>query len=252
MKLVPRGLAALGATLALSAVAPLAGAASSASSVLITSFSYTTSAGTLSWSDPYQSFSVLALNAGGLLGAKSDYYETDDYGFVAIGATTSSSSGAGSTTTPQTFWATANTVSSTGAITNLPNQAEATAIQSGSFTLSGAGTVTFTVGYKLDVASPGGNASTDYGSALLAFDLGDGDGNSGGNRTDGLMSFAQGSGIGSRSGSFTLTVDLASGETGFYNLQGHALAFSNAWLLMTGGLFGMALLMRQRRRQDEL
>jgi hypothetical protein len=68
---------ALGVAVALacSGVAALAGD----SSVLITDFSYVSSAGTLTWLDPFQSFQTTALNGGGLFGSKSDSFETDDY-----------------------------------------------------------------------------------------------------------------------------------------------------------------------------
>jgi hypothetical protein len=247
----------LRATLGLAA-ALLAGPAlaqASSSSVFITSFGVSTSGGTLAWSDPYQSFSTSALEAGGLLGADSDSYEVGDWGFAIAGANTPHAIAAVSTTTPQTFWASADASSSFGPATNLPNEAETRALQSGAFSLSGAGSVTFSIGYELAVSAPGGNALTDYGSALLNFELADTDGSSGGSLADALNSFALASGVGSRSGSFTLTLDLAAGELGFYNLQGSALAFATAsavpepesWLLLACGMAGMAAWVRTRR-----
>src|SRR4051812_14256253 len=118
MKLEARGFAALGVAVTLLGSVTAADAASSTASVLVTSFSYTTSGGTLNWSDPYQSFAATALNAGGLLGASTDAFETEDFGLAIAGASTSRANAAVSTTMPQTFWASAETVTSTGAVTN--------------------------------------------------------------------------------------------------------------------------------------
>ena len=260
MRITSTGLASA-ATAALAAAligaAPHAGAATSASSVLITSFSYSASAGLLSWADPYQSFAASALEAGGLLGASTESFETDDYLPAIAGGNTAHASAAASTTTAQTFWATASTSSSLGAAFQMPHQANATVGQSGTFRLSTPGTVTFVVGYQLNVAATQGNAVTDYGSALLAFNLSDADGSSGGQASDALQSFAQASGSGARNGRFTFTVDLSTGEAGFYTLSGSAIAFSSAsavpepqtWLLMAGGALVLALRTRRSVRR---
>jgi hypothetical protein len=250
----PTRLPAWALSLALLTSAGAAAAATNTASVLITSFSATTSAGSLSWTDPYQSFAANALNAGGLLGADSDVFSLEHYGFAIAGASTSTSTAAISTTAPQTFWATASSASSFGLPTNLPNQADSKVLQSGSFAVTQAGTVTFTIGYTLAVSAVGGNAATDYGLSSIAFDLA-GTTPGGGALTDSLASFAQASGAASRSGSFTLTLALAPGATGFYTLQGGALAFATAaavpepagWLLLSAGL--SALLLRRRLTQ---
>ena len=244
---------ALGVAVALacSGVAALAGD----SSVLITDFSYVSSAGTLTWLDPFQSFQTTALNGGGLFGSKSDSFETDDYNFAIAGANVSNAQAAISTTAPQTFFASAATTKSANPQGTPPNQGTAIANQSGSFTLSQPGTVTFTVGYTLGVSSPCGNAITDFATALLNFNLGDGDANSGGSLSDQLASFSQLAGVGSKSGTFTLAVSLGADETGFYTLSGNAESFSIAaipepgeWALMGGGLFAMAAFLRRRRQ----
>jgi hypothetical protein len=247
---------ALGALLA--GAAPWATAATSSASVLVTSFSVVSSGPALSWSDPYQSFSAKALLAGGLLGARSDAFDTGDYGFAVVGATLAAQTAAVSTTTPQTFWATADTATTTGADTNLPNQSEALALQSGSFSLAGAGSVTFNVGYRLTVAAPaGGSAAVDQSWTFLALSLDDTDGSSTASSDSRLFSFEQGSGSAVREGSFTLTLNLGAGETGFYDLQGHASAFSSATLpvpepgpgvLLAFGLAGLAGWIQARRK----
>ena len=242
---------ALGVAMALA----LSGAAwAGDASVLITDFSYVSSGGTLTWLDPYQSFATTALNGGGLFGAKTDSFETEDYDFAIAGANVSNAQAAISTTAPQTFFAAAATTRSANPQGTPRNQGTADALQSGSFTLSEAGTVTFTVSYTLGVSSPGGNATTDFATALLNFNLGDSDANSGGDRSDQLMSFNQAAGVGTKSGTFTLAVNLSADETGFYTLAGKAESFSIAaipepgeWALMGGGLMAMVAFLRRRR-----
>lgn len=247
-----------GAAVALAFGAGSALAESSSSSVAITSFSYTTTGGTmLSWSDPYQSFQALAMNAGGLLGTKSDSFDTADYFFAIVAADTSQASAATSTASPQTFLASASTTSSIGLATNQPNKAQSIVNQSGAFMLSGAGSVTFNVGYTLAVSAPGGNALSDYGTTLVSFDAANSAGSSGGMVGDQLMSFNQASGVGSKTGTLALTVSLATDETGYYNLRGNSIAWSSAamaapvpepgsWALMLAGLAGVVAVARRR------
>lgn len=243
--------ARLAATVALFTAASAAVAASPSSSyVLITRFAATASGGTLSWTDPYQSFATTAAEAGGLFGLRSDSLESGSFGFAAVGASTVNASAAASTTASQTFWLTADSKPSVGAATNQPNKAESLGGQSASFTLGGAGTVVFTIDYTLAAGSPGGNAVTDYGATTLAFSAFDSDNSNGALRSDALNSFAAGV---TRNGSFTVSVALGAGEVGYYDLHGAAFAYSSAaavpepssWALMGAGLLGVALLRRR-------
>lgn len=241
-------LKALGVAVALAGSAGAALAVPSAASVSITAFDVVTSTGTaLTWSDPYQSFQTSALEAGGLLGTKLDGFDTPDYLFGIASADTASAHAALSTSLPQTFFASASTTSTQISTVSQPNQAQAGGLQSGAFMLTGGGSVTFSIGYTLTANSTGGASSFDYGQALLSFSASNADGSSGGQTDLDLSSFSQA--LNTRSGTLTLTVDLVGDETGFYNLQGTAIAFSTSalpvpepgqWLLMTAGLLGVA------------
>ena len=154
-------------------------------SVLIDSFSYTTSgSAVLTWADPFQSFQATALNGGGLFGGDSDSLDTPDYFFAIVGANTSNAQATISTTTEQTFWATASTTSSQFPVGTPRNQGTALASQSGSFTLSEAGSVTFLIDYTLGVSKPGGNPLTDFATAFVHSNVG---GTSGGGDISDLL-----------------------------------------------------------------
>ena len=240
------------AALACAAGPALAGSGS----VAIDSFSFVTSGPSLSWLNPYQSFSANALSAGGLAGAQSDSFDEEAWGFAAVGANTSVAQAGISTFLPQTFWALVTTAASTGAAASLPNQATANGVQSGDFALSGAGFVTFTVGYTLEVSAPGGNPTNDYATAGLTFNASNGVTGLGGSGTDLLNSFGSQAGTASFSGMLNLTVALNAGQTGHYDLSGYAVSFSpvaavpepSQWLLMSGGVLGMGCYLRRRRR----
>jgi hypothetical protein len=231
------------------------GAFAGEGSALVTSFSYAVSGGTLTWLDPYQSFQATALDGGGLLGAKTDSYATNDYEFLTVGANTVNAAAGISTTDPQTFWADASTTASTGPVATPRNQANASASQSGGFILSQAGSVTFTVSYTLGASSAGGNAVSDFSTALLHLNVANSDSSAGGDVSDQVQSFDAASGISTKVGQFTLTVPLAAGEEGFYTLDGSAISYSpvssvpepGRASLLGAGLLGLAEFLRRRR-----
>jgi hypothetical protein len=245
------GLPRLRAVAALVALSCSCGASlATDATVVVTSFSYVTSIGDLTWSNPNQSFQTIATNGGGI--SRSDSFATPDYGFLAVGANTSNAVAAVSTTSPQTFFVSAATTPSAGPEGTPRNQASASATQSGSFMLSEAGSVTFTVGYLLTASAPGGSALTESSTSLLTFGVSGGTG--GGSLRDELLSFSQQSGVGSKPGQFNLTVNLTPTQMGSYNLAGSATSFSIAaipeptdFALMTGGMVAMGLFLRRRR-----
>ena len=244
------GVLGLATTLACACGNSLAGEGSAQ----ITAFTWSVSAGTLSWLDPYTSFSATALTAGGLLGAQSDSYATGDYLPLAVGAGTTGAAAGVSTQDAQLFWADALTSSTPAPAGSQRNQAQALGTQSGSFLLSQAGVVTLTVSYVLAVAAPGGNALDNFSTALLHLNAATDSGSTAFDRSDVMNSFEQAAGTASRSGQFSVQVALAAGETGYYTLDGGALSFSptsavpepGAGLQLCGGLLVMAALLRRR------
>jgi hypothetical protein len=244
--------------LAMSLAFCAAPAAAQDASVYISSFAYQTSVGELVWSDPYQLLGAQALNGGGLFGSDSSSFGPSAGYFPSIGfATTSRANATYSTAGDQTFFLTASTTPSANPVGTPRNQATANAVQSGLFSLTEGGTVTFTVDYILSVNRPG-NGVTDLSTAFVHFNAESEDGLSGGDRTDQLFSFNQLAGVGTRNGSFSVTVSLLADQFGFYTLDGSAESFAVAavaapvpepqeWALMLAGLAGLGAYARKRK-----
>lgn len=223
----------------------------------VTSFSYTVSAGTLSWlpGAAYQTQAVESAEAGGLGGNDWDSATlfTLQNNTLSTGvAHASASSTAGANGTLSGLVA---ALPSFVADTANPHFGTAMTQQSNEFSLSEAGSVTFTVTYQLSVGANPGDALYSYGQSSLDFAAGNYDNNSGGTQFAELLSFDQPGNAGAQSGSFTLTVLLGGpGDIGFYNLRGNAFASATAavpeagtWALMLLGLAGVGALARRQR-----
>jgi hypothetical protein len=238
----------------------------------ITSFSVSVaeSSGTFAFAvDPFQSYNLTALEAGGLLGTGFDNFSADNWnqGANRLAQTTNTT-------------ATANTIQFTdaaGATTAgfnlsaqaaakyfppaLPNSANASAIQSGSFELLdgdgalAAGTLTFDIFYDMSVSAPS-NSPTQYSQTQLNL-LASADGSNDTSFVDGLLSTSLASGTGSiTSGHYSWTYTLAAGQAAYYTLSGSAIAVAaipepETYALMLLGLGGIGALVRRRRSQAQ-
>jgi len=223
-------------------------------SVLITSFSWTTTVGTtLSFFNPDQNFYTNAQNGGGVFGAQTDQFDHNDYDPAIAGVNLSNAQAALSTFDPQTFWATASTTRSSNPPGTPRNQATADGFQSGDFALDGPGTVTFIIDYTLSVAKPGGSLATDYASAVLDFATSFA-GQQPNTVSDQLLSFNQAGGIGEKNGEFSVTVTLLPDQVGSYTLEGVAQSFAVAavpepqeWAMLASGFVALCGFVRRRR-----
>ena len=257
------------------AVALACGAGVSAAadgSLSITSFTVSAAdfSGTFAFAmDPFQSYNLSALEAGGLLGAGADNFSANDWnlGINRLAQTANTK-------------ATGNTVQftdSAGLVTpgfNLsahstaahlppaqPNSANASALQSGTFMLVDetgapiAGTLTFEFFYDMSVSAPDSSAinySQTVLNLLASSDAGD-------NTTfaDGLLSNDLTGGTGSiTSGHYSWTYTLAAGQAAYYTLSGSAIAVAaipepETYALMMLGLVGVGAVARRRRAQAE-
>lgn len=137
-----------------------------------------------------------------------------------------------------------------------PHRGLGAAQQSGWFQLSGAGSLTITVAYQLDVAAPLGDGNDSFAGGLLQLQAGNLDTGSNDMAEVQLWSFELPGGSASRSGSLQLVVDIADPlHTGFYDLRANAdvsavssVPEPGAWALMALGLVGLGARARRRSR----
>jgi len=260
---------AVAAALACSAGASLAGDAT----VKVTSFTVSAAefSGNFAFAmDPFQSYNMSALEAGA--GPTENFFaENWNLGLNHVVQTANTN-------------ATGNTVNFTDAATQLttagfnlsaqataahsppalPNYANATAGQSGTFVLlndAGApagGTITFDLFYDMSVSAPGSSGGTYSQTALnllLSSDASDDK-----SFADGLLSNNLPGGTGATSGHFSWTYTLAAGEAAYYALSGSAIASAElaapipepeTYALMLLGLAGIGTVARRRRAKAE-
>jgi hypothetical protein len=263
---------ALGLAIALAFCAVPGVSTAGDASLNITSFSVSAADGTFAWTtDMYQSLTMDALQAGGLMGMGHDSYSANDWnlGLNRL-AQTANAKATGNTVqftdvTTQLMTAGFNLSGQATAsflpLPTLPNSANASALQAGSFVLlddTGAltgGTITFDLYYDMMVSTPGSSPST-YSQTqldlLLSSDATVGDTSF----ADGLLSSDFAGGIGSiTSGHYSFTYTLAAGEAAYYTLSGSAIAVAAAipepetYALMLLGLAGVGAVARRRRAQ---
>jgi hypothetical protein len=221
--------------------------------------------------DAFQSYTMTALEAGGLLGAQGPIsFSAPDWnlGLNQVAQTANAK-------------ATGNTVNFTDVATQLttagfnlsaqataahsppllPNYANATAGQEGTFVLLDGdgqltgGTITFDLFYDMNVATPGSTAA-NYSQTTLNL-LRSTDTQSTTSFADGLLSNSLTDGTGSiMSGHYSWTYALAVGEAAYYTLSGSAIASAElavaavpepeTYALMLLGLAGIGVVKRRR------
>lgn len=244
--------------LAILATSGAAAAADATASFRVTSFEVSASGGTLSWVDggAFQNLFVQSAEAGGLADIQLDGRTGDS---LADASVTTQVAHASAGVTGAADGRIAGSVSATPFAVDAvaqPHSGESRASQSHVFTLSQAGTVTFSVDYRLDADAPGGDDFYTYGYASLGFDAGAYGNTSGGSGFDEAFSSI----AGGRSGRFTFTVAIdQAGDHGWFDLRGNAFASAIAapvpepseWALMAAGLGLLGVWRARAQRREE-
>ena len=221
--------------------------------------------------DAFQSYTMTALEAGGLLGAQGPTsFSAADWNLgpnqVAQTANAKATGNTVNFTDPATQLTTAGFNLSAHASPvspppAQPNSANASALQSGGFELLDAngaltgGTLTFDLFYDMSVSTPPNGSPTNYSQTTLNLDRST-DTQATTTFSDGLLSSAFPGGIDSTSGHYTWTYTLAAGEAAYYTLSGSAIAFAapvpepETWALMLLGLAGIGAVKRRRRTEE--
>jgi hypothetical protein len=273
------GLGVAGATLrAVTVAAALAcgAGASMAGDATVKITSFTVSAADFSGNfafavDPFQSYNLSALEAGA---GPTINFSADNWNLglnhVAQTANTKATGNTVNFTDAATQLTTAGfnlSAQATAAHSPpaLPNSANASAVQAGTFMLldeTGAqtrGTITFDLFYDMSVSTPGSSAAT-YSQTVLNLLLSN-DVDPDKSFADGLLSNNLTGGTGATSGHFSWTYTLAADQVAFYTLSGSAIASAQlavaavpepeTYALMLLGLAGIGAVARRRRTEAE-
>jgi hypothetical protein len=247
--------AAVAATLVLASPQALAVATGT---LQFTSFSYTTSGGTLVWSDAdvYQESFVRAWEAGGFAGDEIDWRVTEDWspGRVEV-STMSASASVDVMDGPALALMASATPNYAGGLFS-PHKADANSYLERSFSLTAPGSVTFVVDYVIDVSANPDNPF-EYATALAqlqfvffndTFD----------SEQAKLDTHDYAGGVGHASGSLSMTLNLGAAEDGIISLYADTYAQAppaaaapvpepGTLALWLAGLGGVAFLWRRQR-----
>ncbi|KQP49920.1 PEP-CTERM sorting domain-containing protein [Pseudorhodoferax sp. Leaf274] len=195
-----------------------------------TSFGYSVSSGTLAWTTDgqYQRLDTEAASAGGTLGYDSVANDWTNWSSQALSASTAYASASAATGT-QTLQGNAQATRTDLLPIDLPSHiSRAYGNQAGVFSLTDDGTVTFTIGWRIEVQGDASDPLADYGHAFLSLRAGAYDGSSDNFLDEELFSFDAVSGMAVASGTWVVEVALAAGQLGYYDLTGTASAEASA------------------------
>lgn len=195
-----------------------------------TSFNYTVSAGSLNWSEPaaYQVMNTEAYAGGGTLGDDAQDSTLAAWTSGSVSALTGYSSATVSAN-GQTLQGAANATRTSLAPADLPaHTSRAYGNQSGVYSLTEDGTVTFTVGWQILVEGASTDPYSDIANAFMSFTAGLYDYSFTDSFSKELFSYDVANGVATASGTWTISVAMLAGQQGFYDLTGTASAEADA------------------------
>ena len=195
-----------------------------------TSFDYTVSAGSLNWSEPaaYQALNTEAYAGGGTLGDDAQSSTLSAWTNGSVSALTGYS-GATASASGQALQGAANATRTSLAPADLSaHTSRSYANQSGVYSLTEDGTVTFTVGWQILVEGASTDPYSDIANAFMSFTAGLYDYSFTDSFSEELFSYDVVNGVATASGTWTISVAMLAGQQGFYDLTGTASAEAEA------------------------